>query len=86
MNVLASTSTACYGCVLARAVAHKPARFSTTTLRTREDDVWKGIKWPDPAVAQTRSLLGELRRLKREDGVKVDESVFATARIGGKKM
>lgn len=62
---------------------HKSARFSTTIQRTREDNIWKGTKWPEPAVQQTHSLLRELRRLKREDGVQLDKSVFATFK-GGK--
>lgn len=78
MNVLASTSTACYTCVLARAVAVNPARFSTSIKSHREGGIWKGKKRPDPSLEQTRSLIEELRRLNKEDGVQVDNSVFAT--------
>lgn len=41
---------------------------------------WKDVIWPHPSTLQTKSLIGELERLRSEDGVKIHESVFATGR------
>lgn len=88
MSALASTSSACYTCVLSRTICNSSARFSrfsTSTRRKREATFWTGKKWPHHDETQSGDLLRELERMQSEDGVKIDESVFAT-RPGGKKM
>lgn len=88
MNTLASTSTACYTCVRARASGSNAAgfaRFSTTRRNHRKDELWSVDKVRSHNELQTRDLLTELARMQKEDGVKVDKSVFGTE-IGGKKM
>lgn len=90
MSMLASTSTACYSCVLAQAASRTIKASTSTTIRFLSDvpgpdsgarkRKWKDVVWPHPSTLQTKSLIGELERLRNEDGVKIHESVFATGR------
>lgn len=95
MNVLASTSTACYACVAAQAARSGVAssftvRFSSNSSMSRQprNDTegdsagLMNVVRPKTATLQTRALIDELKKLQLEDKVKIDRSVLVT----GKEM